>query len=183
MVANEHNWYTIRTYAGREQYVKKAILYMIEDENLHALIKEVVVPTEDVIDNKDGKKRITERSLYSGYVFANMLLDSGNELVSKIQSLSSVSGFIGNKYGPTPLTEKDINKILDKVHNRPAPRPKVDFIKGEAVRINEGSFKNFQATVEEYDIETGTLKLNVQILGRPSSTELPYSQVEKIEED
>jgi transcriptional antiterminator NusG len=183
MVENEHKWYTIRTYAGREQYVKKALLYMIEDENLQTVIKEVVVPTEDIIDNKDGKKRIIERSLFSGYVFANMLLDSANELVSKVQSLSSVSGFIGDKYGPTPLSEKDINKILNKVHNRPAPRPKVDFIKGESVRINEGSFKNFQATVEEYDIETGTLKLNVLILGRPSSTELPYSQVEKIEED
>jgi transcriptional antiterminator NusG len=183
MIYDEHKWYTIQTFAGREQYVKKALLYMIEDEHLESRIKEVVVPTEDVIEIKNGEKRITERSLYSGYVFANMLLDSGNELISKIQSISQVSGFIGNKYGPIPLSQKDVDKILDKVNNRPAAKPKVDFVKGEAVKIAEGSFKNFPAKVEEYDIEQGILKLNVLILGRPTSTELPYTQVEKIEED
>jgi len=177
-----YRWYSIRTYAGQEQAVKKAILNLVEEDGLQSEILEVVVPTEDVVDVKNGEKRITERSLYSGYVFANMKLDSQNILLSKIMSLSKVSGFVGDSKRPTPLSEEDINKILEKVRNRAAPRPKVAFIKGESVRINEGSFANFTGTVESYDIDSGMLKLNVLIFGRPTPVELPYTQVEKIEE-
>ena len=181
-MAVEHRWYSIRTYAGQEQAAKRAILNLIEEENLHNEIREVIVPTEDVIEIKNGEKRITERSLYSGYVFANLLLDSQNILMSKIMSLSKVSGFIGDSRKPTPLSEEDINKILEKVQNRAAPRPKINFVKGESVRINEGSFANFTGIVDEYDIDTGILKLNVLIFGRPTPVELPYAHVEKIEE-
>lgn len=178
----KHRWYTIRTHAGRELYVQKAIKYLIEEDKLHDRIKDVIVPTEDVIEHKDGKKRITERSLYSGYVFANMLLDSENTLLSMIGSLPKVSGFVGESGKPTPLSEEDISKILEKVENRGNPRPKVAFDKGESVRITEGSFANFIGTVEEYDVEHGALKLNVPIFGRNTPVELPYSQVEKVEE-
>jgi transcriptional antiterminator NusG len=109
---DEHKWYSIRTNAGQEQGAKKAILALIEEDRLQELITEVIVPTEDVIEIKNGEKRITERSLYSGYVFANILLDSQNILLSKIQSLSKVSGFVGEAQRPTPLSEKDINNIL-----------------------------------------------------------------------
>jgi transcriptional antiterminator NusG len=178
----EHRWYSIRSYAGQEQAAKQAILHLIEDDNLQKEILEVIVPTEDVIEIKNGEKRITERSLYSGYVFANMLLDPQNILLSKVMSLSKVSGFVGESSRPTPLSENDISKILAKVENRGAPRPKIDFIKGESVRINEGSFANFTGIVEEYDIDRGILKLNVPILGRVTPIELPYAQVEKVEE-
>jgi transcriptional antiterminator NusG len=181
-MTEEHRWYSIRTYAGQEQSAQKAILNLIEEENLHKDILEVIVPTEDVIEIKNGEKRITERSLYSGYVFANMLLDSQNVLLSKIMSLSKVSGFVGESNRPTPLSDADINKILAKVQNRAAPRPKIDFIKGESVRINEGSFANFTGVVEEYDIDSGMLKLNVPIFGRVTPVDLPYTQVEKVEE-
>lgn len=181
-MAEEHRWYSIRTYAGQEQAARKAILNLIEEDRLQNEIREVIVPTEDVIEIKNGEKRITERSLYSGYVFANMLLDSQNILMSKIMSLSKVSGFVGDSNRPTPLSEKDINKILEKVENRAAPRPKIAFMKGESVRINEGSFANFTGIVEEYDIDSGVLKLNVLIFGRPTPVELPYTQVEKVEE-
>jgi len=173
-----HKWYSIQTYAGSERSVKNAILNLIDEHGLGEKIKEVVVPTEDVIEVKDGKKKISERSLYSGYVFINVELDT--PLQHLIQSLPRVSGFIGEANHPTPLSEKDINTILDRVENRAAPKPKVFFENGEMVRIIDGPFANFTGTVDEYDLEHGTLKLNVSIFGRSTPVDIAYTQVEKI---
>ena len=173
-----HQWYSLQTYAGSERSVKTAILNLIEEHKVGESIKEVVVPTEDVIEIKDGKKKISERSLYSGYVFVNIDLDTS--LQHLIQSIPRVSGFIGESNHPTPLSEKDINTILDRVHNRAAPKPKVFFENGEMVRIIEGPFSNFTGMVDEYDLEHGTLKLNVSIFGRSTPVDISYTQVEKI---
>lgn len=173
-----HQWYSLQTYAGSERSVKTAILNLIEEHKIGEKIKEVVVPTEDVIEVKDGKKKISERSLYSGYVFINIDLDTS--LQHMIQSIPRVSGFIGESNHPTPLSEKDINTILDRVENRAAPKPKVFFENGEMVRIIEGPFANFTGTVDEYDLEHGTLKLNVSIFGRSTPVDISYTQVEKI---
>jgi len=173
-----HQWYSIQTYAGSERSVKTAILNLIDEHNLGEKIKEVVVPTEDVIEVKDGKKKISERSLYSGYVFINVDLDTPVQHL--IQSIPRVSGFIGEANHPTPLSENDINTILDRVENRAAPKPKVFFEMGEMVRIIDGPFANFTGTVDEYDLEHGTLKLNVSIFGRSTPVDIAYTQVEKI---
>jgi len=172
-----HQWYSIQTY-GNDRLVRDAILNMIEEMGLQEFIKEVIVPTEDVIEVKDGKKKITERSLYSGYVFAN--IDLNTEVQHLITALPKVSGFIGEANIPTPLSEHDINVILDRINNRAAPKPKVFFDNGETVRITEGPFANFTATVDEYDLEHGTLKLNVSIFGRATPVDISYTQVEKI---
>ncbi len=173
-----HKWYAIQTYAGSEQSVKRAIESMAEQLGIEDKIEEIVVPTEDVIEVKNGEKKITERSLYPGYVFAKMDLDT--DLWHKIQSLPRVSRFIGESKKPTPLSEKDVSNILDKVENRAAPKPKISFEPGEMVRIVEGPFANFTGMVEEYDLEHGKLKLNVSIFGRSTPVEILYSQVEKI---
>jgi len=170
-------WYSIQTY-GNDRLVRDAIFNMIEEHSLQEFIEEVIVPTEDVIEVKDGKKKVTERSLYSGYVFAKMELST--EIQHMIQSLPKVSGFIGEGNRPTPLSEHDINVILDRVNNRAAPKPKVFFDNGETVRIVDGPFANFTATVDEYDLEHGTLKLNVSIFGRATPVDISYTQVEKI---
>jgi len=170
-------WYSIQTY-GNDRVVRDAIFNMIEEMGLQEFISEVIVPTEDVIEVKDGKKKITERSLYSGYVFAKMELNT--EIQHLIQSIPKVSGFIGEGNIPTPLSEHDINVILDRVNNRAAPKPKVYFDNGESVRIIDGPFANFTATVDEYDLEHGTLKLNVSIFGRATPVDISYTQVEKI---
>jgi len=172
-----HQWYSIQTY-GSERKVKEAILYLIEEHGLQDKIEEVIVPTEDVIEVKDGKKKVSERSLYSGYVFIKIDLDTN--LQHMIQSLPKVSGFVGEANRPTPLSEKDINTILDRVQNRAAPKPKVFFDNGETVRIIDGPFANFTGTVDEYDLEHGTLKLNVSIFGRSTPVDISYTQVEKI---
>ena len=113
-----HRWYTLQTY-GNERTVKEAINIMIEEYSLQEKILDVLVPTEDVIEIKDGKKKISERSLYSGYVFMHVDLDI--ELQHRIQSVPKVSGFIGEDKYPTPISERDIKKILEKVYNRAAP--------------------------------------------------------------
>ena len=172
-----HQWYSIQTY-GNDRLVRDAIFNMIEEMGLQESITEVIVPTEDVIEVKDGKKKVTERSLYSGYVFAK--IDLNTEIQHLIQSIPKVSGFIGESNTPTPLSEHDINVILDKVNNRAAPKPKVFFDNGEMVRIIDGPFANFTATVDEYDLEHGTLKLNVSIFGRATPVDISYTQVEKI---
>jgi transcriptional antiterminator NusG len=172
-----HQWYSIQTY-GSDRAVKEAILNLVEEMGLQDKITDVIVPTEDVIEVKDGKKKVSERSLYSGYVFARIDLDTNIQHL--IQSLPKVSGFIGEGNRPTPLSENDIQVILDKVNNRAAPKPKVFFDKGEMVRIIDGPFANFTATVDEYDLEHGTLKLNVSIFGRATPVDISYTQVEKI---
>ena len=173
-----HKWYSLQTYSGSERSVKVAIENLIEEHRLQDIIKEVVVPTEDVMEMKDGKKKITERSLYSGYCF--ILIDLGTEVQHMIQSLSRVSGFIGESNHPTPLSDHDIKTILDRVENRAAPKPKVAFDMGEVVRIIDGPFSNFTGVVDEYDMEHGTLKLNVSIFGRATPVDISFAQVEKI---
>ena len=173
-----HKWYAIQTYAGSEMSVKRAIENLVRDNHIEEQLKEIIVPTEDVIEIKNGKKKINERSLYPGYAFAYLDLDTA--LWHKIQSLPKVGRFIGEAKKPTPLSEKDINLILEKVQKRDAPKPKIFFDNGENVRITEGPFANFTGIVEEYDMIHGKLKLNVSIFGRSTPVEILYSQVEKI---
>ena len=171
-------WYAIQTYSGSEQSVKRAIEQLIVDHGIEEKVERIVVPTEEVIEVKNGEKKITERTLYSGYAFAHIDLDT--DLWHKIQSLARVSRFIGEQKTPTPLAEKDVQNILDKLEQKSAPRPKVDFETGEMVRIVDGPFSNFTGMVEEYDLNHGTLKLNVSIFGRNTPVEIDYTQVEKI---
>jgi len=173
-----HQWYAIQTYAGSERAVKRGIEQLAIDYGLEDKVDQVVVPTEEVIEVKNGEKKITERSLYSGYVFAHIDLDTA--LWHKIQSLPKVSRFIGEQKTPTALSQADIDVILEKMEHKAPPRPKVDFEKGEMVRITEGPFANFTGLVEEYDLDHGKLKLNVSIFGRNTPVEILYSQVEKI---
>jgi transcriptional antiterminator NusG len=173
-----HKWYAIQTYSGSELSVKKAIENLVKELQIEDKLGEIVVPTEDLIEVKNGKKRIVERSLYPGYAFAK--LDLNTDLWHKIQSLPKVGRFIGESKKPTPLSEKDIELILEKAKRKEAPKPKISFEPGEMVRITEGPFANFTGVVEEYDLEHGKLKLNVSIFGRSTPVEILYSQVEKI---
>ena len=173
-----HKWYAIQTYAGSEQAVKKAIISLVEDHGISEKLGQIVVPTEDVIEVKNGKKKISERSLYPGYAFANLDLDTA--LWHLIQSLPKVGRFIGEAKNPTPLSDKDIMLILEKAEKKGAPKPKIFFENGESVRITEGPFANFTGSVEEYDMVHGKLTLNVSIFGRSTPVEILYSQVEKI---
>ena len=171
-------WYAIQVYSGSEQAVKKGIELLAVENGIEEQVESIIVPTEEVIEVKNGEKKITERVLYSGYVFAHVDLDTS--LWHKVQSLPRVSRFIGEGKTATPLSEADIKVILEKMEQKSAPRPKVDFEKGEMVRIVDGPFANFTGMVDEYDLDHGKLKLNVSIFGRNTPVEILYTQVEKI---
>ncbi|NOZ90668.1 MAG: transcription termination/antitermination protein NusG [Epsilonproteobacteria bacterium] len=171
-------WYAIQVYSGSEQAVKRGIELLAVEHGIEDKVDSIIVPTEEVIEVKNGEKKITERTLYPGYVFAHVDLDTA--LWHKIQRLPKVSRFIGEGKTATPLTQKDIKVILDKMENKSAPKPKIDFEEGEMVRIIDGPFANFTGMVEEYDLDHGKLKLNVSIFGRNTPVEILYTQVEKI---
>jgi len=174
-------WYAIQTFAGSELAVKRAIQNLVEELGWQDKVGEIIVPTEEVIDIKNGKKRITERSIYPGYVFVELEDLSNNiSIWHKIQSLPKVGGFIGESKKPTPLSKSDIDLIIEKAKQKAAPKPKISFSHGETVRIVEGPFANFTGTVEEYDMSQGKLKLNVTIFGRNTPVEISHTQVEKI---
>ena len=171
-------WYAIQTYAGSEQAVKRAIEQLIVDYGIEEKVERIVVPTEDLIDVKKNKKVIIERPLYPAYAFARIDLDTA--LWHAIQSMPKVGRFIGESKKPTPLSEKDINSIIEKVEKKAAPRPKISFEQGETVRIKDGSFANFNGIVESFDLQSGMITLNVSIFGRNTPVEISYTQVELI---
>jgi len=171
-----HQWYAIQTHSGSELAVKRA-LERLSKEMANKKIEEVLVPTEDLIEVKKGNKTIVERPLYPAYAFAKIDLDTA--LWHRIQSMPKVGRFIGESKKPTALSKKDIDAILDKVQNRAAAKPKISFNEGELVRINEGPFANFNGVVEDFDMTSGILKLNVSIFGRNTPVEITYTQVER----
>ena len=173
-----HKWYAIQTHGGSEMSVKRAIEMIFDQMGVSEKLGDILVPTEDVIEVKKGEKKITERSLYPGYVFANIDLDM--DAWHRIQSLPKVGRFIGESKKPTPLSEKDINLIIEKVEKKAPPKPKVSFEVNESVRVIEGPFANFTGEVEDFDYEKGMLKLNVTIFGRSTPVEIHYTKVEKI---
>ena len=173
-------WYALQVYSGSELTVKKAIENLKKELKLEDKIGQVVVPTEQVIEVKNGKKRIYERSIYPGYVFLEADLENDTALWHKIQSLPKVGRFIGESKKPTPLKKEDIELILQKAKQKSAPKPKVSFEEGEVVRIIDGPFANFTGEVEDFDYEKGMLKLNVTIFGRSTPVEIHYTKVEKI---
>ena len=172
-----HNWYAIQTHSGSELAIKRA-LEKLSDEMDDGRIEQVLVPTEDLIEIKKGEKLIVERPLYSAYVFARIDLDTA--LWHAIQSMPKVGRFIGESKKPTPLSDKDVNQILEKIEKREKPKPRVSFEEGEMVRIKDGSFANFNGIVESFDLTSGMLKLNVVIFGRNTPVEISYTQVERV---
>jgi transcriptional antiterminator NusG len=172
-----HNWYAIQTHSGSELSVKRALEKLAEEMG-NDKISKVLVPTEDLIEVKKGKKSIVERPLYPAYAFAEIDLDTA--LWHRIQSMPKVGRFIGESKRPTPLSKKDVDAILDKVENRAAAKPKVSFEDGEMVRIKEGPFANFNGIVEDFDLTSGLMKLNVSIFGRNTPVEISYTQVERV---
>lgn len=171
-------WYAIQSYSGNELSVKKAITKLLDDLALSDRLGEIIVPTEEVIDIKNGKKRIFERCIYPGYVFIEVDLDTN--LWQKIQSLPKVGGFIGESKKPTPLSKEDVDLIIKKAQQKSAPKPKIHFEEGETVRVIDGPFANFTGVVDDYDLVQGKLKLNVTIFGRSTPVEISHTKVEKI---
>lgn len=173
------NWYVVHTQTGIEEKVKVSLEKKIQTEGLGELISSVVIPTEQVSEVRAGKKKITQRKFFPGYILVEMELSEQTYLF--VKNSPGVTGFIGLGRKPVPLPQDEVDNILKRTKETAAkPSPKVVFEKGEQVRVNEGPFLNFNGTIEEVYPEKGKVKVSVSIFGRATPVELEYWQVEKV---
>jgi len=173
-------WYVIHTQTGFEEKVKKSLEKKLEQApEAKDFIIQIIVPTEQVAEIKGGKKKVTERKFFPGYVLVEMELNDKSWYF--VKRVSGVTGFVGPHSRPTPLTETEIKTILKQSETtKEKPIPKVLFEKGEAVRVKEGPFNNFNGVVEEVNHEKGKVKVSISIFGRATPVELEMWQVEKV---
>lgn len=173
------NWYVVHTQTGVEAKAKQNLDARAKAAGLSTLIHQVLIPTEKVSEVKGGKKRISERKFFPGYILVQM--DLTDESWYLVKNTPGISGFVGSGKKPIPLTEADVQNIVHQQEEKTAkPKPKVEFETGESVRVKEGAFANFNGTVEELNPNRGKLKVMVSIFGRATPVELEYWQVEKI---
>jgi transcriptional antiterminator NusG len=175
-------WYIIHTYSGFEERVKKTLEQRIEALEMADFFGEVRIPTETVVEVRNGKRREVQRKFFPGYVLVQIDLagEKGDEAWHLVRNTPKVTGFVGSGKKPTPLTEEEVNQILHQVTvAKEKPRPKHVLEKGEQVRITDGPFSNFTGVVEEVNLDRSTLKVMVTIFGRSTPVELEFSQVQK----
>lgn len=187
--AMKRQWFVIHTLAGQEQKVKENIKKRwIQSEEMKEYIKDVyedvLVPEENVAEVRGGKKTVTKRKLYPGYVFINIaLLDDDQQIVDRpwyfVQETPGIIGFIGGDR-PTPTSDEEIEMIKTQIsESEGQEKPKIDFEVGETVKINDGPFLNFNGVIEEIEPDRGKLRVTVNIFGRNTPVDLEYWQVEK----
>jgi len=172
-------WYVVHTQTGLENKVKVALENKIIAEGLGDLISKVIIPTEQISEIRSGKKKISQRRFFPGYLIVEMELSE--QTYFNIKTTPGVTSFIGLGKKPTALSDTEVEDILKKTEETQVkPSPKTIFEKGEQVRVNEGPFVNFNGTIEEIHPERGKLKVSVSIFGRATPVELEYWQVEKV---
>lgn len=178
--ARKARWYIVHTYSGFEQRVQKTIAEMMRTGQDEGMIQEVVVPTEKVQERskQTSESRTTTRKFYPGYIMIKMIMtDLSWHLV---QSIPKVTGFVGGKNRPAPMSDKDAERILNQMKmSREKPRPKFNFEIGDEVRVLEGPFKDFNGVVEEVNQDKGKLRVRVSVFGRQTPVELDFSFVSR----
>jgi len=178
-------WYFISTYAGQENNVKENMLQRIRTYSLENKITNVLIPSENVTEIKKKKKVVKNRKFFPGYIMIEMDVEvdseEGKEILYIVRNTPKVTGFVGTKSRPIPLSESEVTDIMDLMEDRKKkPRMASYFEIGEHVKITDGPFLNFNGIVEEVNPEKGKMKVIVTIFGRPTPVELEFSQVEKI---
>ncbi len=172
-------WYVVHAYSGFEAKVKVSLLEHIKLNEMESLFGEILIPTEEVVEMRDGNKRRSERKFFPGYVLVQM--EMTDESWHLVKDVPKVMGFIGGtKDKPAPITEKEAQQILNSVQEgAEKPKPKVLYEAGEVVRVTDGPFNDFNGVVEEVDYDKSRLKVAVSIFGRSTPVELDFGQVEK----
>jgi len=172
------NWYVVHTYSGYERKVKQSLEERVRTLEIETEVRKVLIPTEDVVEMKGGKKVVTSKKFFPGYLLVNMRMSE--ELWHLVKNTPRVTGFVGEGRDPLPLSQAEIDSILNRMEESvEAPKPKFRFAVGESVRIMDGPFANFAGKVEEVDNRRSTLKVMVSIFGRATPVELDFFQVEK----
>ncbi len=175
----EKKWYVVHAQSGFEQDVRDKIKAKASMNELDGLLGRVIAPVEEVSVIKGGKKRVVRRPVYPGYVLVEMELT--DEIQRLIKKTPKVTGFVGAGKNPVPVEGKDLEALLEIVDGRKtSPKPKSDFKRGDAIRIVEGPFENFQGTVDEVYPDKGKIKAMISIFGRLTPVELELWQVEKL---
>jgi transcriptional antiterminator NusG len=178
--AGTKRWYVVHAYSGMEKSVAKTLQERVDRAGLQSMFGRIMVPTEEVVEVKGGKRAITERRLYSGYVLVEM--DMTDEAWHLVKSTPKVTGFLGGKANkPSPLPQKEVDEILLRMQEGyEKPRPKVLFEVGEMVRVKDGPFTDFNGNVEEVNYDKSRVRVSVTIFGRSTPVDLEFGQVEKV---
>jgi transcriptional antiterminator NusG len=172
-------WYAIHTQTGQEEHVKTNLHHRLEKNKMDDKIAQVLIPTEKVSEVRDGKKKISNRKFFPGYILIEMEMNDDTWYL--VKNTPGVTGFIGSGRKPLPLNKKEVDAIIRASEEKQEKStPKIIFEKGEMVRVKEGPFVNFSGTIEEVNPNKGKLKVNVSIFGRTTPVELEYWQVEKL---
>jgi transcriptional antiterminator NusG len=173
------DWFVVHTYSGFEKFVAESIRQRALDLSIQDQIGKIIIPTEGIVEIKGGKKVVSTKRSYPGYILVEMEMNDENWHI--IRETPKVTGFVGSGKRPTPLNKDEVSQIVEHMETTSEkPKPKHSFEKGEAVRIIDGPFFNFNGIVEEVNQERNTLKVLVTIFGRSTPVELEFLQVEKI---
>jgi transcription termination/antitermination protein NusG len=174
---NEKKWYIVHTYSGHENKAKLTLLERVRNANLTEYFGEVLVPTESVMEVVKGQRRTTTRKFFPGYMFVQMVLD--DRTFHLVKNTPKITGFLGGTK-PTPVPEREITGVQTNMNEgKPKPKARVTFDVGDSVRVTDGPFANFSATVEEVKSDKQKLKVSLSMFGRATSVELDFAQVEK----
>ena len=178
--ANNMRWYVVHAYSGMEKAVERNLRERIDRAGMQAKFGRILVPTEEVVELKNGKKAVTERRFFPGYVLVEM--EMNDDTWHLVKNTNKVTGFVGGSGNrPAPISQKEVDKIMSQMaEGVEKPKPKTLFEVGEMVRVREGPFTDFNGNVEEVNYEKSRLSVSVTIFGRATPVELEFGQVEKL---
>jgi transcriptional antiterminator NusG len=173
------SWYIVHTYSGFENKVKESLEERVKAYGLQDKVGDILIPTEDVVEMRAGKKVVTSKRFFPGYILVEM--DMTDDAWHCVKNTPKVTGFVGAGPKPSPLSREEVDQILNQVTlAAEKPKPKYTFERGDQVRINEGPFASFNGTVDDVNTDRNTLKVMVTIFGRATPVELDFLQVEKL---
>jgi transcriptional antiterminator NusG len=178
--AGERHWYILKVQSNREDSIRETLLRRISMQGMNKFFGEVIVPKEQVTEFKGGKKKVVSRKLYPGYILVNMLLN--DETWYLVRETGGIGDFTGSGGRPSPMLPQDVAKLLNKAEVKAdeSPRLKISFKKGDRVKINEGTFENFEGEVEQIDEANGRVTVMLSIFGRSTPVDIEYWQIESV---
>ncbi len=172
-------WFVIHTYSGFERKVKLSIEEQFGHSQYGDCFGEVVIPTEEVVEVRKGKKKVSSRKFFPGYILINV--EMNQDIWYMIKNIPKVTGFLGGGSEPVPLSEGEVKTIMDQIRGESArPKPKFSFEKGENIRVIDGPFLNFNGVVEDVNHDKGKVRVMVSIFGRATPVELEFPQIERV---
>jgi len=177
VAGNDKHWYVIHTYSGHEERVKKNLEQRIKFMDSGSDITQVVIPTEDEIEVRGGRRRTVTKKILPGYVLVEMMMDENSWSV--VRNTPGVTGFVGSGNTPTPLEENEVSEILKQM-TADTPKVKVGFRKGQSVRVTDGPFIDFVGIVDEINMEKGKVKVLLSLFGQETPVELDFLQIDKL---